>query len=138
VRKRVTPSGVNREKGPRRTVTFPRISEEMKQWSALLEGELNTWPHISTKKMFGFLSFYRKGAIFAALPRTRGLDSPSSLILKFSAMAPRLLKRAEADDRMSTRTRAPGEGWFSFELRSESDLRDALRWLNRAYEASAR
>jgi hypothetical protein len=113
----------------RMRVTFPRISDEMKEWSAMLGAELQSWPQISTKKMFGFLSFYRGGAIFAALPQTRGFDSPSSMILKFNAMAPKLLKRAEADGRMDTSTRVPGRGWFSFELRSENDLRDALWWL---------
>ena len=47
-------------------VTFPAISEEMKEWSAMLAGELNSWPHISTRKMFGFLFFYRKRVVFAA------------------------------------------------------------------------
>jgi hypothetical protein len=32
----------------------------MKEWSAMLAGELGWWPHIANKKMFGFLSFYRK------------------------------------------------------------------------------
>jgi hypothetical protein len=74
----------------------------MKEWSAMLAAELNSWPHTSTKPMFGFLSFYRNGTIFAALPQTRGFDSASSMILKFNPMAPALLKRAEADQRMDT------------------------------------
>jgi len=104
----------------------------------MLEGELNSWPHISTKMMFGFVFFYRKAAAFAAIPRTRGFDSPSGMILKFHPMAPKLLKRAEADDRMDTSTRVPGQGWFSFELQSDADLRDALWWLNQAYKAAGR
>jgi hypothetical protein len=110
----------------------------MKQWSALLQSELSTWPHISTKSMFGFSSFYRRGTIFAALPQTRGFNSPSSLIVKFNPMPPALLKRAQADSRMDTNTRLPGKGWFSFELHSAGDLRDALFWLNHAYEAAAK
>ena len=117
---------------------FPQISEEMKEWSAMLEGKLNSWPHISTKKMFGFVFFYRKDTTFAAIPWTRGFDSPTSMIVKFHPMAPKLLKQAEADERMDTSTRVPGQGWFSFQLRSESDLRDALWWLNQAYDAAAR
>jgi hypothetical protein len=110
----------------------------MKQWSAMLAGELNSWPNISTKSMFGFLSFYRKGVIFAALPQKRGFDSRTSMILKFNPMLPKLLQRAEADGRMDTSTRVPGKGWFSFEMCSQADLRDALWWLNQAYEAAVR
>jgi len=88
--------------------------------------------------MFGFLFFYRKGTVFAALPQTRGFSSSSSLIVKFNPMPPGLLKRAQTDPRMDTNTRVPGKGWFSFELSSEADMRDALFWLNHAYEAAAK
>ena len=95
-----------------------------------------TWPGVSTKSMFGFLSFYRAGKIFAALPRTRGFHSSSSLILKFNPMPAALLAKACADARMDTNTRVPGKGWFSFELASECDLRDALGWLDHAYQGA--
>jgi hypothetical protein len=88
--------------------------------------------------MFGFLSFYRTGRIFAALPRTRGFNSSSSLILKFNPMRAALLEKARADARMDTNTRVSGRGWFSFEVASECDLRDALGWLDRAYQAAER
>jgi hypothetical protein len=104
----------------------------------MLCSELNAWPRISAKSMFGFLSFYRAGTIFAALPQTRGFNSSSSFILKFNPMPPALLKRAESDPRMDTNTRLPGKGWFSFQLDSETDLRDALFWLNQAYEEAAK
>jgi hypothetical protein len=79
-----------------------------------------------------------ESVIFAALPQTRGFDSPSSLILKFNPMPAKLRKRAEADERMDTSTPVPGQGWFSFDLRSEADVRDALRCLSRAYQAAGR
>jgi hypothetical protein len=110
----------------------------MKEWSAMLQSELNSWPFITTKSMFGFLSFYRRGKIFAALPQTRGFSSSSSLIFKFNPMPPALWKRAQADPRMDTSTRIPGKGWFSFELNSDNDVRDALFWLNHAYEQSTK
>jgi hypothetical protein len=119
-------------------VKFLPISEEIKQWSAMLESELNSWPGISTRSMFGFLFFYRGGAPFAALPRTRGFDSPSTLVFKFNPMPPTLQKRAHADDRMDASTKATSKGWFSFELSSENDLRDALFWLNHAYEVAVK
>ena len=95
-----------------------------------------TWPGVSAKSMFGFLSFYRAGRIFAALPRTRGFNSSSSLILKFNPMPPALLTKARSDARMGTDSRVPGKGWFSFEVAAEGDLRDALGWLDHAYRAA--
>ncbi len=112
---------------------FLPISEEMKEWSAMLALELRSLPDITLKSMFGFSSFYRKGRIFAALPQTRGFRSASSLIVKFDPIPPALLKRAKSDPRMDTNTRLPGKGWFTFELNSYVDVRDALWWLNRAY-----
>jgi hypothetical protein len=48
-----------------------RISEEMKQWSAMMEHELSSWPSVKSRPMFGFIGFYRDNRIFAGLPRTR-------------------------------------------------------------------
>jgi hypothetical protein len=110
----------------------------MKEWSAILQSELNSWPSISTKSMFGFFFFYRHGNVFAALPRTRGFVSPSSLVFKFNPLPRALQKRAEGDSRMDASTKASSKGWFSFELSSEDDLRDALFWLNHAYEVAAK
>ena len=132
-------SGTSRNPKQRRTsrATFPLISDEMKEWSAILQSELNSWPSIRTKAMFGFLFFYRRGNVFAALPRTRGFDSPSSLVFKFNPLPRALRKRAQGDSRMHTSTKATSKGWFSFELSSENNLSDALFWLNYAYETAA-
>jgi hypothetical protein len=127
-----------KQRSPKARAKLLPISEEMRRWSALLASELNSWPDISTKSMFGLLSFYRKRKIFAALPQTRGFTSSSSLIVKFNPMPPALLKRAHADPRMDTNRRVPGKGWFSFALNSQTDVRDALFWLNHAYEAAAK
>lgn len=97
---------------------------------------MNSLPRINTKSMFGFLFFYRRSVVFAALPQTRGFSSSSSLIFKFNPMPPALLERAQSDPRMDTNTRIPGKGWFSFDLSSEGDLRDALFWLHQAYESA--
>jgi hypothetical protein len=110
----------------------------MKQWSAMLGAELQSWPAITTRSMFGFLFFYRRGAVFAALPRTRGFDSPSSLLFKFNPVPPDLGKRVQADPRIHAGRKASGHRWFAFHLKEESDLRDALFWLNRAYEVARR
>lgn len=110
----------------------------MKQWAAMLESELKCLPGITTKLMFGFVFFYRDGTVFAAVPRTRGFDSPSSILFKFDPMPSALWKRAQTDQRMEVSTKASSKGWFSFELGGEEDLRDALLWLNRAYETAGR
>jgi hypothetical protein len=130
-----------RRKNPRvpraRRATFAAIAQEMRRWSALLETALMTWPDVNRKAMFGFLSFYRAGKIFAALLWRRGFNSSSSLIVRFNPMPPAsLLAKARADARICTNTRVRGTGWFSFEVASECDLRDALAWLDHAYQAA--
>jgi len=117
---------------------FPAISEEMQHWTAMLEGEVESWPGVTSKRMFGFRFLYRLKAVFAALPYSRGLFTPSSIILKFNPMPPELFQRAQQEPRLDTSTRAPGKGWFSFELASDADLRDALWWLSQAYESAKR
>jgi hypothetical protein len=121
---------------PSHRIKFPPISDEMKQWSAMLQSELNSWPGISSKSMFGFLFFYRRGVVFSALPRTRGFDSPSSLLVKLDPLPPALRERLQADPRIDVSMKASSKGWFAFRMDSDADLRDALFWLNRAYEAA--
>lgn len=113
-----------------------RISEEMRQWSAMLEQDLKRWPSVKSRPMFGLIGFYRNGKIFAGLPRTRALRTSTSFIVKFNPMPPNLLRRARKDPRMDSERKSPSARWYSFELSSAKDLRDALWWLNRAYEAA--
>jgi hypothetical protein len=115
-----------------------RISDEMKQWSAMLEHELSDWPDVSSRPMFGFLSFYRKGAIFAALPQTRGVGTPNSFMFRFASMPADLLNKARKSGQIRLDDRSPSAKWYIFELNSERDLRDALWWLNQAYEIAAK
>jgi len=63
-----------------------RISEETKQWSAMLEHELLGWPGVSSRPMFGFMAIYRNDTIFAGLPRSRALLTPNSIIFKVDPM----------------------------------------------------
>lgn len=113
---------------------LPHIAEEMKQWSAMLGQELSTWPQVKSRPMFGLLAFYRRAKIFAGLPVTRGLKTPSSIIFKIEPMPPDLLRRARQDPRIDTQSELPGTRWYSFEVALAEDLRDALWWLNQAYE----
>jgi hypothetical protein len=113
---------------------MPHASEEMKQWSAMLGNELSVWPNVTTRPMFGLRGFYRGKKIFAALPVTRGIRNPNGLIFRIQPMPPRLLERAKKEPRIDTKNRVPSAKWLSFVLNSESDFRDALWWLNQAYE----
>jgi hypothetical protein len=113
---------------------MPPISEEMKQWSAMLAQELGVWPQVASRPMFGMLGFYRRRKIFAALPVTRGIATANSLIFRFDPMPQELKKRALKEPRIATEGRSPGARWFAFEVGSAADLRDALWWLNQAYE----
>jgi hypothetical protein len=84
--------------------------------------------------MFGLLGYYRKKTIFAALPVTRAIGTPNTIIFKIRSMSPELLTRAKADSRIDPERVGPGAKWTSFEVQSEADLRDAIWWLNQAYE----
>ena len=110
---------------------MPPVSEEMKQWSAMLRTELIGWPQVTSKPMFGMSGMYRRKKIFAALPVTRGFNTPSSIIFRFDPLPADLNQRALKEPRIT-----PGTRWFSFEIQSTEDLRDALWWLNQAYEAA--
>jgi hypothetical protein len=112
---------------------MPHIADEMKRWSAMLGEELSRWPDVDSRPMFGMLGFYRKAKIFAALPATRAVGTPSSIIFKIAPMPAELLSRATADPRIDG-DRGPGRRWHAFEIHSEEDLRDALWWLNQAYD----
>ena len=126
--KRVPPAK-GKSRAMRERPKMPPISEEMKQWSAMLKTEVSGWPQISTKPMFGMMGLYRGKRIFGGLPVTRGFDTPNSVIFRFDPMPEDLEQRALKDSRI-----APGKRWFSSNVGSTEDLRDALWWLNQAYE----
>lgn len=114
-----------------------QVSEEIREWSAMLERELGNWPDVTSRPMFGLIGFYRDDVIFACLPRTRALSSPNSIIFKFNRMPPKLLKHAKKDRRIGSEREGPGARWYSFELNSTDDLSDALWWLSQAYEEAS-
>jgi hypothetical protein len=116
---------------------LPKVSEQMKAWSAALEAEVGDWPHASTRSFFGFTALYRKDKIFAALPRTRGWDSANSLAFKLEAPAAGDRARIERDARIGDTLGKNGR-WFTFELSTDADLHDAIDWLERAYEAAGK
>jgi hypothetical protein len=107
-----------------------RPTEEVKAWAGMLGAELASWPGVRSKPMFGLVAFYRGKKIFAALPRTRALNSPHSILFKFhtvSAAVRRARKKLQPH---------PAGGWASFELHSPEDLGQALDWLDLAYRVA--
>jgi hypothetical protein len=115
---------------------FPVISEEMQHWSTMLEAEVESWPAVRCNRIFGFRFLYRRKAVLAALPYSRGLFTPSFILLKLNPMTAGLFQQAQKEPPLDTGTRMSGKGWFSFELFSDADVRDAIWWLNQAYEGA--
>ena len=124
-----------KSKRPKMPKWFP-VDDEMKEFSAMLEKEVSDWPGVSMRPMFGYQGLYRNGEIFAALPRSRAMKSPRSLMFKFASMSSALLDSTKKDSRIDTISGVPGPGWFLFDLHEASASKDALGWLGRAYEAA--
>lgn len=99
----------------------------MRRWCGVLEAEVATWPGVTSRPMFGLSGYYRQGRIFAAIPRTRAVETPFSLLVKLPDVR---------DDRLNP-GRGPGVGWRTFTLESEADIAAALRYLGRAYDKTA-
>ena len=114
---------------------FP-IDDEMKELSAMLEKEISTWSGVTKKPMFGYQGLYRDGAIFAALPRSRAMKSPRSLMLKFASASSAVVDAAKKDTRVGALSAMRSAGWFTFELNEPAATRDALAWLSSAYKAA--
>ncbi len=112
---------------------FPAISDEMRRWCALIEAEVLTWPGVKARPMFGLTAFYRKGRIFAAIPKTRTMGKRNSVLFKLLTAPSGLVKRALAHSRAVSQ-RLPAAGWIEFEVESVEDVREVLQWLSHAYE----
>jgi hypothetical protein len=104
------------------------VDAEMRRWCALIEEDVAAWPNVSARPMFGLLAFYRGPAIFAAVPRTRAVESPYSIIVKLAGAHGDRVKRAAG----------PGGDWVAFSMDSEHDVTEALRWIERAYTKAGR
>lgn len=127
------PTAAGTRRAMRERGKMPAISEEMKHWSALLQAEVSGWPRVTMKPMFGMLGVFRGAKIFAALPVSRAIGTPNAVSFRFNPLPPDLNERAAKEPRF-----LPGAHWHSFEVRSTSDLRDALWWLNQAYERTGK
>src|SRR5437588_7106282 len=108
------------------------VSGQMKEWSALLAQELQSWPAVTSRRMFVMTVFYRNGVIFAALPRTLTFETPTSVAFKLYKATPAIKKMLRADPRIIL-PKDNAAGWISFELKSSTDLTAALEWYAKAY-----
>jgi hypothetical protein len=109
------------------------VSEEMKQWSGLLAEELSSWPSVTSRPFFSMTAFYRKGKIFALLPRTRSFEIANSVAFKVDRGSAKVSKLLHSDPRITVPDNKD-KGWIAFELRDVGDLRDAVTWLDMAYQ----
>jgi hypothetical protein len=123
--------------GSGRRPKLPVASAEMKAWSAALAAEVSGWPQVSTRSFFGFTALYRRGKIFALLPRTRGMKTSNSLAFRLETRGSALQTRLAKDPRIAS-TRMQKARWFTFEISSGSDLHHALDWLGAAYDEAGK
>jgi hypothetical protein len=130
---------------PQKRIRMKAVSEPVRAWAESLRREVESWPGVTVKAAFGMAMVYRKGVVFAALPRTRALFEDDAILLKFNRETPALLKRLAAEPRFTPGTmeqrhdnkKKGGEGrrWRIFLLRSEPDIHIALEWLAEAYQS---
>ncbi|MGA8432983.1 MAG: hypothetical protein WB729_24385 [Candidatus Sulfotelmatobacter sp.] len=119
----------------RHRTSLPAISEEMKAWSAALAAEMSNWPNVTLRPFFGFNALYRKEKLFGLLPRTRGMQTANSLVFKLESPRPQALARMRQDSRVGAAIMQKAR-WFTFELTTDADLRDALHW--QGYDAAGK
>ena len=117
----------------RSTGKLSRVSEAMKQWCAMMESELLSWPGVEARPMFGMLGFYRKGRIFAAVPHGRNPGNTDSVLVKLYGVSHKLAAEALSHPKAITTT-MPKAGWICMAMDSVDDVRDILRWFSQAYE----
>jgi hypothetical protein len=108
-----------------------KVGAEMQRWCALIEEEVAGWPNVSARPMFGLMAFYRGPVIFTAIPRTRAVDGPYSIIVKLPGST--RLEAAEGLPRRSVAKAGPGGDWHAYAMESEHDVAEALRWIEKAY-----
>ncbi|MFZ1011679.1 MAG: hypothetical protein WAN65_32885 [Candidatus Sulfotelmatobacter sp.] len=116
---------------------LPRVSEQMKIWSAALSTEAGNWPQVTRRSFFGFTALYRRDKIFALLPRTRAMETPNALAFKLDSPSARMNALLRHDPRIGS-TQMQKARWFTFEMSCDTDLRAAIEWLDRAYRKSGR
>jgi TfoX/Sxy family transcriptional regulator of competence genes len=121
----------------RAAAKLTHVSEAMKQWCAMMESELLSWPQVSAKPMFGMVGFYRKGKIFAAIPRDRTIGQRDAVLVKLLG-APQALASSALNDSKTITASMPKAGWLAMATESMEDVRGVLDWFSQAYELAGR
>ena len=93
-----------------------RPSEEMKRLSAALCEELQCWPDVKKRAMFGLHAFFRKKKIFALIPDKRAPSSPNGIAFKLRAPGARTKGR-----------------WVVFRVEGDGGFGEAISHLRQAY-----
>ncbi len=125
------------------------VSEAIRNWAQALAREVETWPGTTLKNAFGMTLVYRRGVVFAALPKTRALYEEDAILLKFMGEPADLTARIEAEKRFAAGTmeqrrsgkgKRGGEGrrWRIFLMREDADVHAAIEWLAEAYRVARR
>ena len=96
---------------------FPRPSEAVRTYSALLAEELRGWPDVTIRPMFGFRAAFRGNTVFAMLPDKRAMERPDAIAYKLPS---------------STATRE-GQKWHLLDVEDEDAMGKALHFLRRAH-----
>jgi hypothetical protein len=123
------------------------VPEAIRNWAQALSREVETWPGTTLKSAFGMTLVYRKGVVFAALPKTRALYEENAILLKFMAEPADLAARIEAEKRFAAGTmeqkrtgkgKRGGEGrkWRIFVMQEDGDVHAAIEWLAEAYRVA--
>lgn len=107
----------------------------MKAWSAASAGELKDWPQIALRSFFGFMALYRGRKMFGLLPRTRSVFQNNAVAFRIEGATRRTRALVEKDRRIAAFNKDRAR-WFTFELSSDRDLRDALEYFARAFDAA--
>lgn len=124
-------------------IRMKAVSEAARGWAEALARELEGWPEVTLKSAFGMTMVYRKGVVFAALPRTRALFEEDAILLKFNREPRGLAARIAAEARFAAGTmeqrhvnkKPGGEGrrWRILLMREDADLQAAIAWLAEAH-----
>ena len=121
----------------RTAAKLTHVSEAMKQWCVLMESELLSWPGVTAKPIFGMVGFYRKGKIFAAIPRNRTVGQRDAVMFKLLDGSKELVSSAMGDPRTIT-TSLGKSGWIAMAVESMDDVRFVLDWFSQAYECAGK
>ena len=124
-------------------------SESMRAWALAVSREIEAWPDVALKNAFGMMLVYRKGIVFAALPRTRALYQQDAILIKFLLEPPALSARIAADQRFAgtmeqrgassgREPKSQGRKWRIFVMRDDADVHAAIEWLGDAYQLAGR